>query len=129
MVEMAWASFMEVDPAKSYLAYVGLAERKSVWSYFPMLMRSRKVAKQLTTTNGLVGFTARGEFFSKKIIQLAVFTDEAALKEFAHSGQHSDCAEKTKSSLKFLKNTTWSILGSDLPPKIDESVKRLQNLK
>jgi hypothetical protein len=129
MVEIAWEQFMSVEADKNYFAYVGYAERKSVWSFFSMLMRSQKVAKQLKTTKGLVGFTARAGLFNKQVIQLAVFTDKESLEAFAHSGQHADCASNTKSSLKFLNNTTWSIMGSDVPPKIDNEVKRVQEQK
>jgi hypothetical protein len=126
MVEMAWKSFKEVEAEKSYFAYVALAMRKSVWSYFGLLMSSRKVANQLSETEGLVGFAARGEFLNKKVIQLAVFDDEAALKAFAHSGQHAECIRTTKSLMESIKSVTWNVLGSEIPLKIDKEVKRVQ---
>jgi hypothetical protein len=129
MVEIAWTSFSEVNPGSNYLAYAGYSERKSAWSYFSYLMRARKVQKQLNTAKGLVGFTARLEFFSRKVVQLAVFEDERALKAFAHTGQHALCMETTKSSMKWLKKATWSIPGSEVPPKLDDAINRIQSQK
>ena len=129
MVTVKWATFSEIDPKREYFAYAGYAERNGVWSYFPFLMRARKVQNQLNTTRGLIGFTARLGFLNKEVVQLAVFQDEVALKGFAHSGQHANCMKTTKSSLKFLKQTAWNISGSDLPPKIDEAINRIQNRK
>jgi hypothetical protein len=124
MVEIKWTPLSEPQHENTYLAYAGYAERKSAWSYIPFLLRSRKIQKQLQTAKGLIGFTARLEFLSKKVVQLAVFNDEAALKQFAHSGQHALCMGQTKSSMKWLKQATWNIAGSEIPPKISEAIKR-----
>ena len=124
MVEIKWTPLSEVKPENTYFAYAGYAERTSAWSYFSFLLRSRKIQRQLETAKGLIGFTARLEFFNKKVVQLAVFEDEAALKQFAHSGQHALCMGQTKSSMKWLKQATWNIVGSDIPPKISEAISR-----
>ncbi len=124
MVEIKWTPISEFKPENTYIAYAGYAERKSAMSYFGFLLRARKVQKQLETSKGLIGFTARLELFSKKVIQLAVFEDQAALKQFAHSGQHALCISQTKSTMKWLKQTTWNISGSAIPPKIDEAISR-----
>ncbi len=129
MVTVKWETFSEVDPERGYFAYAGYAERNSMWSYFRFLMRARKVQNQLNTTKGLIGFTARLGFLNKEVVQLAVFQDENALKEFAHSGEHAICMKTTKSDLRFLKQTSWNIAGSDVPPKIDEAVDRIQSQK
>jgi hypothetical protein len=127
MVEIKWTPLSEVKPGNTYFAYAGYAERNSVWSYFPFLLRSRKIQGQLETAEGLIGFTARLDLFSKKVVQLAVFEDEAALKQFAHSGQHAMCMEQTKSSMKWLKQATWAIAGSEIPPKIADAISRIEN--
>jgi hypothetical protein len=127
MVTVSWQSYKEADPSKTYLAYGALAERKTVWSFFSFLMRARKVQKQLETSRGVVGFTARLEFLSKKVVQLAVFDDENALKEFSQTGQHGLCSKQTKASMLWLKNKTWSILGSEIPPKLEDAINKNQS--
>ena len=128
MVEMKWESLSEVDPKRDYLAFAEMGERKSAWSYFSWLMRSRKVAGQLKTAKGLIGFTARLEFWSKKVAMVAVFEDEKTLMGFAHAGQHAQCMEKSKSDLKEgMKSARWSVSGSDLPPKIDDAINKIQS--
>jgi hypothetical protein len=110
MVTVSWQSYKKAETSKTYLAYGALAERTSAWSYFSFLMRARKVQKQLETAKGVVGFTARLEFLSKRVVQIAVFEDATALKEFSQTGQHVLCSKQTKASMKWLKKT-WSILG------------------
>jgi len=128
MVEIKWTAISEVNPRGNYFAYAGYAERKSAWSYFSYLMRARKVQNQLNRAKGLIGFTAKLGFFNRQVIQLAVFENENALREFAHTGQHALCMEKTKSSLKLIKRTTWNIPGKDVPPKIDDAIRRIENI-
>ena len=127
MVEIKWTPLSEVKPENRYFAYAGYAERKSVWSYFTFLLRTRKIQSQLETAKGIIGYTARLEFFSKKVVQLAVFEGEAALKQFAQTGQHALCMGQTRSTMKWLKQTTWNIAGSDIPPKIAEAISRANN--
>lgn len=126
MVTASWKTFQDVDPTKTYVAYAAYLERKSPWSFFSYLRRAGKIQKQLNTAKGLVGFTARLEFFSKKVAQLAVFSDIDALHEFAHSGQHALCSQQTKDTMNWMKKTTWNISGSELPPKLDDAISRLQ---
>lgn len=129
MVEVSWQSFKDVDPSKTYFAYAGYLERKTAWSYFGFLMRFRKVQKQLNSAKGLVGYTARCEFLSRKAAQIAIFDDENALKRFAHSGQHALCSEQAKAGMNWLRNTTWNILGSEVPPKLEDAINRVQSQK
>ncbi len=126
MPEIKWTTLSQVNPQQNYFAYAALAERKTAWSYFSYLMRARKIQNQLNHTEGIVGFTARLDFLSKKVIQLAVFKNENSLKEFAHSGQHANCMANTKSSMKWLKQSTWNILGSEIPPNMPDALNRIE---
>jgi hypothetical protein len=124
MVDIKWTSLKAAEPEQEYLAFAGLTERKSVWTFFSYLMRARKVAGQLNQTNGLIGYTARMEFLGKKLVNLTVWENESDLKDFAHKGQHAVCMEKTKTGLKPTEYVSWRILGSQLPPKIEEAYRR-----
>jgi hypothetical protein len=105
-----------------------MGERKSVWSFFRFFMRARAVQGQLKTAKGVIGYTARLEFSSKKLVMVAVFENENALTEFAHAGQHAKCMEVARPDLKGgMKYAKWSISGSDVPPKIDDAINRIQS--
>jgi hypothetical protein len=128
MVEIKWTSILEVDPKRDYLAFAEMGERKSMWSFFSFIMRTRKVQGQLKAAKGVIGYTARLEFSSKKLVMVAVFENEKAFTEFAHAGQHAQCMEKTRPDLKGggLKYAKWSISGADIPLKIDDAINKIQ---
>jgi hypothetical protein len=128
MVETKWESSSEVDPKREYIAYAAIGERNSVWSYFSVLMKALKVAKQLKTVKGAIAFTGRLGFLSKEDSMVAVFEDEKTLMEFAHAGQHAECMEQFKTVAKW-KRAKWSISGSALPLKWDDAMNRIQSQK
>ena len=128
MPKVKWTTFSEVNPERDYLAFIEMGERKSVWSYFSFLMRARKVAKQLKTAKGVIGLTGRLGFLNREVVMVAVFENETALTEFAHSGQHANCMEITKHDVKGrMKTARWSISGSELPPKLDDAISRTKS--
>ncbi len=124
MVDVKWTPLKAAEPERKYLAFAGITERKSVWTFFSYLMRARKVAGQLNQTNGLIGYTARMEFLGKSLVNRTVWESESALKDFAHKGEHAVCMEQTKTGLKPTEYVSWSVLGSQLPPTIEEAYRR-----
>ena len=124
MPNVKWTTFSEIDPEREYFAFANVGELKSSWSYFSLLMGAQKVAKQLEATKGAVGITGRLGFINKKLVVVGVFENEDALDQFAHSGQHASCMEKTKSKLKVMNCVKWNVLGSNLPPTIQDAINR-----
>ena len=124
--EVKWESFSEVYPEQDYLAVIEMGERKSVWSYFSFLLRARKIGKQLKKSEGVIGLTGRLGFLNREVVLVAVFENDIALNEFAHSGQHAKCMVESKDAVKgSFKSAKWSILGSDIPPKLDDVISRI----
>jgi hypothetical protein len=124
MPEVKWTTFSEINPDREYFAFANVGERKSIWFYFSVIMGARKVAKQLEATKGVIGVTGRLAFLNKKLAIVGVFESEDIVNEFAHSGQHANCMEKTKSMVKVMKTVKWTVLGSNLPPSIDDAISR-----
>ena len=125
---MKWTQLLEANPKHEYIAFSEIAERKSSWPYFSWLMRARKIAKQLKTAKGVIGYTARLEFFNKKGVMVAVFENEQALVEFAHAGQHAQCIGQLRNTAKF-QRAQWTVLGSGIPLNIDDAINRVKTLK
>jgi len=124
MPEVKWTTFSDINPEREYCAFANVGERKSVWTFFSAMMRARKMTQQLKTTKGVIGVTGRLGFLNRGIAIVGVFENEDVLNEFAHSGQHAKCMEETKAMLKVMKTIKWSILGSSLPPTIDDAISR-----
>ncbi len=128
MVEIKWTPVLEADPKREYVAFSEIAESKSAWSYFSWLMRARKIAKQLETAKGVVGYTARLEFFSRKGVMVAVFEEEQALIGFSHAGQHAQCMKQFKNTTTKFQRAQWTISGSAIPLKVDDAVNKVKSV-
>jgi hypothetical protein len=127
VMEIKWTPFQEVDPQREYTAFSQIGEVKSSLSLISWQKRGKKVQEQLKTTKGFVGYTMEFGFWSKKGVIVGIFEDEASLLDFAHTGQHADCMQVSKSDVKGKMNCyRWQIPGSQVPPKIDDVVKKFQ---
>jgi hypothetical protein len=129
MVEIKWSFLKEVNPETQYLVLAGFTNRKSIWTYLSYLNRSRKVGSQLNKANGLIGYTAKMGFLSKELINVTVWENEGDLKKFTHEGAHADCMEKTKAGLTPTEYVRWNALGSQLPPTMEDAMRRYQEQK
>jgi hypothetical protein len=104
-----------------------MGELKSSWSLFTWGRRGRKVEEQMKTAKGFIGFTMELGFWSKKGVIAAVFEDEKALTEFAHTGQHAMCFKESKGDIKGeMEKARWSISGSALPLTLKNAVDKIQ---
>jgi hypothetical protein len=123
MPRSKWKTFAEINPERKYLAFAKVGQFRNAWSFLKAF-NSGKVERQLKTTKGLVGFTGRLGFLNKEIAMLVVFENEDALNEFAYSEHHVNCMKEIKPLIKDLKIAKLTILGSNLPPSIDEVISR-----
>lgn len=124
LVKVEWKLLKEVDPNHEYLAFSQYGELKNTPILLAWYMRSRKVTEQVKNAKGLVGFTMEAGFWSKKGLIVGVFEDEPSLMEFAHTGQHAECLAKSKLDVKGgMSLVRWSILGSALPPKLEDAMR------
>jgi hypothetical protein len=93
MVELKWTSYSEFNPEGEYFAVIAVDKRKSVWSFFHIVMRGRAVQRQAKTAKGLIGNMGRVEFLGKTVLNFAVFENEKAEAEFVHT-EHTPNAWK-----------------------------------
>ena len=124
MVEARWVSFVDVDPAREYLALITYLPRKSYWSIFSFIRQSNAIQKQLKGSRGLIGYSLRAQLLGKKAWTLSVWEDERALNEFVRESPHVDSIRKVSlgEARKFVR---WKLLGSEVPPKWDDALAHL----
>ena len=128
MPKVKWEAFSEINPELEYLAVIEMGERKSVWSYFSFLLRARKVGKQLKNAKGVIGLTGRLGFLNREVVLVAIFENDNALTDFAHSGQHAKCMKESKNAVKGgFKSAKWHISGADIPPKLDDAINKIKS--
>jgi len=124
MVEARWVSFVDVDPAREYLALITYIPRKGYWSIFSFIRQSNAIQKQLKGSLGLIGYSLRAQLLGKKAWTLSVWEDEPALNDFVGKSPHVNTMRKVSlgEARKFVR---WKLLGSEVPPKWDDALAHL----
>ena len=127
MVEVAWKSLMEFDSQREYLALATYLPRKSYWVILSFFRQTRAIQSQLEGSKGLLGYSLRAQLLGKNSWTLSVWEDEAALSEFVRKAPHADTMRNLRSQLTDARRfVRWKVAGSDLPPRWDDALKRIE---
>jgi hypothetical protein len=83
-----WRSFGCPDPNGDFVALLSYLPLKSFWRVPSFFIYSAKVAKQLVSAQGLLGFSFLARPLSKQFWTLSVWKDEPALQAFVKDPPH-----------------------------------------
>jgi len=126
VVDVKWMQFDEAAKDREYLAMISFLPRKSRWTIFDFLRRTRAIQKQLAKSEGLIGYSLRTQIFGKRSWTLSVWSDEIALAKFVGASPHGQTARDLRPELGETRFVKWKILGSGVPPGWDDAMSRLQ---
>src|SRR5262245_159240 len=85
-----WKSFQPLDPGATYLALASSIPPASHRSTGRMFTGSRRVRKQLASTDGVMGFALLAQPIRKYYATLSVWRDDAALEAFVAAHPHDE---------------------------------------
>jgi hypothetical protein len=104
------------------LSYLPLNRYRKI----PLFMRySMQIMKQIAESPGAIGYSMRAKLFSRRFWTLSVWEDSAALMEFVSKVPHSDSMKAMTPFMGQTKFTQWKVVGSALPLRWDEAIRRL----
>jgi quinol monooxygenase YgiN len=83
------------------------------------------VRKQLTTADGLVGYTLRAKPLARDYWTLSVWTDDTALRAFMRTPPHVQLMTSLKPFMGPTKFVTWTITAADGRPGFDGALEHL----
>ena len=111
---------------REYLALISFLPLKRYRKIPAFLRFSRQVARQLRGTRGLIGFSFRVKFLSRRFYTLSVWEDEQALMDFVGGNPHFDTMQVLGPHMGSTKFVRWTVRGSGVPPSWREAVHRLE---
>jgi|ERR1700730_10943615 len=126
MAEVSWISFTHANPDTEYLALVSYLPRKGFLSIFGFLSETRAIQEQLESSEGLIGYSLRTQLIGKDAWTVSVWRDEEALVSFVRKSPHIDTMRNLKPRMGRTKFVRWKITGSEVPPKWDDALRRLE---
>lgn len=121
-----WRTVAQLDPAADYLVLASSIPPKSVASTWKLFRGSREVARQLSATDGVMGFSMLAEPLRKHYATLSVWRDERALEAFSRARPHVRLMEELSPAMEATKFVRWTISGAAGAPSWKEALTRLQ---
>jgi hypothetical protein len=124
-VKSRWTALGVLDPDTDYLALATSIPPKSITSTWSMFTGARTVRRQLSTTDGVLGFSLLAEPIRKHYATLSVWRDDAALDAFAATEPHARLMAELAAAMDEPKFVRWSFSGRDDVPSWAEALRRL----
>src|SRR2546425_2135815 len=124
MVDLPWVT-MTTAGDRDYLAIVSYLPLKRYRTIPRFIRFYRAIARRLRGSRGLVGFSRRAKFLSRKFYTLSVGEDERALMEFVRAMPHLDTMRVLPPALGETKFVRWTVAGRDVPPTWEKALQVL----
>lgn len=90
-----WRTFGASDPNGEYLALLSYLPLKSYWRIPHFFLYTAQVTKQLTSAEGMLGYSVLARPLSKRFWTLSAWKDDAALRTFVQyppPRAHHECS-------------------------------------
>jgi heme-degrading monooxygenase HmoA len=114
-----------MEETAQYVALTSLIPPKSRASTRRLFKGSRAVAKQLSESTGVVGFSMLARPLKKEYATLSLWVDEEALAAFARSAPHARLREGLVGKMAPTTFVQWVVAGSDGVPTWTDAFARL----
>lgn len=126
MITFPWFRINSVDPARTYIALIGLAELRSITVVPTFVYYGAQIDWQLRRSPEVLAFRTATAPLGLRFYHLSVWQDRDALHRFIRSGAHRRAMDSLDTA--WLGRATfnyWQVSGSELPLKFPRELFRL----
>jgi hypothetical protein len=124
-MDTPWKMLVPPEKDREYLALLSYLPLNR-YSKIPLFMRySMGIMKQIAGSPGAIGYSMRAKLFSRRFWTLSVWESSAALMEFVSKVPHSESMKAMAPFMGQTKFTQWKVVGSALPLRWDEVIRRM----
>jgi quinol monooxygenase YgiN len=125
MPDLPWTARAEMEPGTGYLVMASHLPLNRLTATVRFFRAVSVVRKQLTTADGLVGYTLRAKPLARDYWTLSVWTDDTALRAFMRTPPHVQLMTSLKPFMGPTKFVTWTITAADGRPGFDGALEHL----
>jgi hypothetical protein len=125
MPDLPWTARAEMEPGTGYLVMASHLPLNRLTATVRFFRAVSAVRKQLTTADGLVGYTLRAKPLARDYWTLSVWTDDTALRAFMRTPPHVQLMTSLKPFMGPTKFVTWTITAADGRPSFDGALEHL----
>ncbi len=116
MPALPWTARQAPEPDRDYLVLASRLPLRRLSATVRMARFIIQVRGQLSSADGLVGYTLDARTLSREYWTLSAWTDADALGRFVAGLPHVEVMRRLKPDMGPTHFTQWSAKGRDLPP-------------
>ena len=120
-----WKFFKDADEAREYVVLLSYLPLKKFRTIPRFLRATSKIEKQLSESQGLIGYSLHAELLKKKFWTLSVWEDRKSLGAFVSHLPHRQTMIDLAYAMSQTKFTDWAVKGSDVPPDWDGAKRHM----
>ena len=125
MPDIPWTARSEMEPGGGYLVMASYLPLRSIMSTLRFFRAVGAVRKQLSSAEGLVGYTLRAKPLARDYWTLSVWNDRAALEQFMRTSPHVGVMGSLSPLMGPTKFVQWQITTADGRPSWTEALEQL----
>lgn len=123
-----WKSMQPMQPDRDYVVLASSIPPLSRASTRALFAGASAVRKQLTNTDGVIGFSLLARPLRKQYATLSVWENEAALENFARSEPHAQLMTDLGPEMAPTTFARWSVHGGNARPSWRDALARLSTV-
>jgi heme-degrading monooxygenase HmoA len=105
-------------------SFLPLKRLSATARFFRFVQATRR---QLSTAEGLIGYSLWAKPIAKRYWTLSAWKDEAALMAFALGAPHVETMSRLQPDMARTRFVRWTVRGSEIPVAWDEALRRLES--
>ena len=125
MPALPWTTIHTPDPARTYQAFATKLPLTSHRHVPGFLRDTQRIRRQLSTSDGLVGYGLLAELGAKTFWTVSVWDDEASLRAFAAAEPHRSIMRRVPARMGASQFHPFTVSGADLPLGWDAVKERM----
>jgi hypothetical protein len=123
-MDLPWKALARVNQGQQYLALLSYLPLRS-HGEIPLFFRfTYQVHRQLLVSPGAIGYRLRAKIWSRQFWTLSVWESDGALMDFVAKVPHREVMKELAPLMGATSFSRWKLLGSGVPPRWDEAVRR-----
>jgi len=123
--DLPWTARLELEAGSEYFVMASHLPLTRLSATVRFFRGVAAVRRQLTSAEGLVGYTLRARPLARDYWTLSVWKDEEAMRAFMRTAPHVGLMSSLKPVMRPTKFVTWTVNGSAGRPEWADALTRL----
>lgn len=125
MPDIPWTARSEMQPGRGYLVMASHLPLVRITSTVRFFRAVSAIRRQLSSADGLVGYTLRAKPLARDYWTLSVWSDRDALERFMRTPPHVGVMGSLRPHMAPTRFVQWEIIAADGRPSWDDALQRL----